>query len=188
MTKSEWMTKNGFDENGLTWCVFGDNTYSIKDELKALGCKYHPILQWHSPEPLDVPTGYGMFSLRLTDVAVWDEINQAFFFTEDGITAIDAKFASYNGTSLSQFVGKIGEHLIATTALLRSHQLYNCQYGLTNIYTFSIGDDILVWVTSTSPDISVGDVVSLSGTIVKHEVRKGTKTTRISRCKVCAIG
>ena len=35
----EWLQKNGFSADGQTLCVFGDDTYAIKDELKRMGCK-----------------------------------------------------------------------------------------------------------------------------------------------------
>lgn len=31
--------------DGLTWCVFGDDTYAIKEQLKELGCKFSPLLK-----------------------------------------------------------------------------------------------------------------------------------------------
>lgn len=45
MTKELWLEKNGFGADGLTWCVFGDDTYAIKEQLKELGCKFSPLLK-----------------------------------------------------------------------------------------------------------------------------------------------
>ena len=68
MTKAEWLEKNGFSADGLTYCIFGDDTYSIKEKLKQLGCRFSPLLKWHSPEPLDLPAGYGMISFTFDDI------------------------------------------------------------------------------------------------------------------------
>ena len=45
MTKAEYFEKNGFNEDGYTYCVVGEDTYSIKDHLKEMGGKYNPTLK-----------------------------------------------------------------------------------------------------------------------------------------------
>ena len=50
LTKEEWLELNGFDVNGLTFCVFGDDTYSIKNWLKEQGCKFYCGSDAHHPE------------------------------------------------------------------------------------------------------------------------------------------
>jgi hypothetical protein len=55
-------------------------------------------------------------------------------------------------------------------------------YGWTNIHTFQIGDDILVWFTAKDCSLEKGTVVDLTGTVKKHEEFRGVKTTQLSRC------
>ena len=43
ITKELWLEKNGFGADGLTWCIFGEDTYAIKEQLKELGCKFSPL-------------------------------------------------------------------------------------------------------------------------------------------------
>lgn len=58
MTKELWLEKNGFNtETEVTYVIWGDDTYAIKDWLKEQGCKFNPVLKWHAPEPIELPEG-----------------------------------------------------------------------------------------------------------------------------------
>lgn len=185
--KKEWFSRNGFEEDGLTWCVFGDDTYSIKEQLKEMGCKYSPILKWHSPTPIDLPVGYGMFSVSFDDIMEWDAQAKNAFYLETAKVFIEKKFAEAEGPSLSEYVGEIGERLRNITAIYVSHHGFSGMYGWTNIYNFKIGENVLVWFSAIAIDIEVGKTVDLTGTVVRHEEYKGVKTTRINRCKIVEI-
>ena len=187
MTQREWMDKNAFGEDNLTWCVFGDDTYAIKDWLKEHGCKYHPILKWHSPVPIDVPVGYGMFSVNFDDVCQWSVSAGTAYFTTEGENLIEKKSIEAAGPSLSEYVGSVGERLRNLTAHFKSARSFAGRYGQTNIYTFTIGEDVLVWFTTSTLDIEPGVTVDLTGTVKKHEMYKGIKTTQLSRCKIIEI-
>ena len=182
--KKEWLFRNGFGEDGLTWCVFGDNTYAIKEQLKELGCKYSPILKWHSPKPLNVPTGYGMFSISFDEIMKWDAILKNAFFTEEAKSIVDKRFAEAKGPSLSEYVGEIGQRLRNMTAIYKSCRGFDGKFGWTNIYTFEVNKNTLVWFTTSILDIDVGSTVDLTGTIVSYNEYAGIKQTRINRCKI----
>ena len=62
-TKSEWLSNNGFNVEGTTFCVIGANTFSIKEELKQLGYKFNPLLKWHSPLPTELPSGFRLIEV-----------------------------------------------------------------------------------------------------------------------------
>lgn len=182
MTRAEWYEKNGFNADGQTYVVWGDDTYAIKDWLKEQGCKFSPILKWHAAEPLDLPVGYGMFGVMFDDVAEWDEHYQNGYYTESAKGFIDRKIAELMGPSLSEFVGEVGERLRNYTAVFKSTRGFMGNYGWTNIHTFQIGDDILVWFTAKDCSLEKGTVVDLTGTVKKHEEFRGVKTTQLSRC------
>lgn len=190
MTKELWMEKNGFGADGLTWCIFGEDTYSIKEQLKELGCKFSPLLKWHSPQPLDLPVGYGMFSISFDEIGQWDIINEAVCYFEKSQELVERKFREAEGPSLSEYVGTPGERLRNVTAIYKSTRGFSGKFGWTNIHTFQIGENVLVWFTSVDLDFEKGQAVDLTGTIKKHEEFRGVKTTQLSRCKcvVKAIG
>lgn len=187
LTKAEWLERNGFGEDGLTWCVFGDDTFAIKDKLKEMGCKFSPTLMWHSAVPLDMPVGYGMISFAFDDIMEWNEEQNNAFFFENAKERIERKFREAAGPSLSEFVGEVGERLRNKTVVLKSMRGFAGKFGWTNIYTFADGDNELVWFTAKELEYKKGDVIDLTGTIVAHEEFRGVCTTKINRCIVKRI-
>ena len=182
--KKEWFSRNGFGEDGLTWCIFGDDIYSIKEQLKELGCKYSPILKWHAPSSIDLPIGYGMFSVSFDDIMEWDAKAKNAFYLETAKSFIERKFAEAEGPSLSEYVGEIGERLRNITAIYKSCRGFEGKFGWTNIYTFESEKNVLVWFTATSINAEIGSTIDLTGTVASHHEYEGVKQTRINRCKI----
>ena len=188
MTKELWLEKNGFSVDGLTWCVFDEDTYAIKQQLKELGCKFSPLLKWHSPKALDLPEGYGMFPISFDEIGQWDLINETVCYFEKSKELIERKFREAEGPSLSEYVGTPGERLRNITAIYKSSRGFSGKFGWTNIHTFQMGENVLVWFTSIDLDFEKGQAVDLTGTIKKHEEFRGVKTTQLSRCIIKTIG
>ena len=188
LTKEEWLEVNGFGADGRTFCVFGDDTYGIKDWLKEQGCKFNPILKWHSPEPLDIPVGYGMIGFDFDEILEWDEAEGTANYLEKAPELIDRRFREAEGPSFSEYVGQIGERLRHITAVYKSTRGFAGKYGWTNIHTFQVNDDVLVWFTACEVDLEKGSIVDLSATVKKHEEFRGVKTTQLSRCIVKEVG
>lgn len=187
MDKELWLEKNGFSADGFTYCIFGDDTYSIKEHLKELGCKFSPLLKWHSSQPLDLPAGYGVICFSFDEILQWDEAAQNAYFYESSKEKIEKRFKQAEGPSLSEYVGEVGERLRNLTAIFKSTRGFAGNYGWTNIHTFQVGENILVWFTAKDLELERGQVVDLTGTIVKHEEFRGIKTTKINRCIVKAV-
>lgn len=188
ITKKDWLTLHGFNENGETYCVFGDDTYAIKDWLKEKGCKFDPVFKWHSPEPLDMPIGYGMFGVSYNDFMQWEESNSSMLFYEDAKARIEKKFQEAQGPSSSQYYeGEVGERVYNITAVFKSHRGFMGKFGYTNIYTFNAGDAVLVWFTATEQDIEIGSPLLLTFTIKAFQEFRGVRTTQITRAKIKRI-
>lgn len=188
MTKELWLNKNGFSAEGLTWCVFGEDTYAIKEHLKELGCKFSPLLKWHSPKTLELPEGYGMFSLSFDEIGQWDSINEEVYYFEKAKELIERKFKEAEGPSLSEYIGTPGERLRNITAIYKSTRGFNGTYGWTNIHTFQVENDILVWMTAKELELEKGCSINLTGTIKSHKEYMGVKQTHLSRCIIKPIG
>ena len=182
MTKVEWLKQNGFDENGVTYCVFGDNTFAIKEELKELGCKFSPILKWHAGMPLDVPEGYGMIAINFNEVMQWSEEKEKAFFFDSAQSILDQRILDLEGPNLSEYVGVVGERLRNRLVILKSIRGCNTAYGYSNIYTFIEGENELVWFTAKELEFEKGDELDLTGTVKKHETYRGVRLTHLSRC------
>lgn len=183
MTKVEWMEKNGFSPEGLTYIVYGDNTYSIKNHLKELGYKFNSLLKWHAPEPIALNLeDFGTICVSFDEVAEWYEEEGCAYYKDGAKDLIDKKIALVQGPSLSEYVGEVGERLRNLTAIYKSSRGFVGKYGWTNIHTFQIGENILVWFTAKECQLERGEIVDLTGTVKKHEEFRGVKTTQLSRC------
>lgn len=187
LTKVEWLEKNGFNKDELTYCIYGEDTYSIKETLKEWGCKFSPLLKWHSPQPLNLPVGYGMFSISFDTIAAWDDTESTACYLEKSKEIIDRKFKEAEGPSLSEYIGTEGERLRGLTAIYKSTRGFSGNFGWTNIHTFQIGENILVWFTQKDLNFERGTTIDLTGTVKKHEEFRGVKTTQLSRCIIKEI-
>ena len=189
LTKEEWLELNGFDPVlGFTYCVYGDNTYAIKDWLKEQGCKFSPLLRWHSPVELDLPEGYGMIKFCFDELLQWSDAEGAGLFFEKAKEIVDRRFKEAEGPSLSEYVGQVGERLRHLSAIYKSSRGFSGMYGWTNIHTFQIGENILVWFTACEINLEKDTIVDLTATVKKHEEFRGVKTTQLSRCIIKEIG
>ena len=181
--REEWLTRNGWSLDGITYSVCGDDTYSIKDYLKEQGCKFDPTLKWHCAEPIELPEGFKLVQFNWSDLMAWQsDFDATAFFYEDAKAKIERAFRESEGPSLSEYVGEVGQRLRNITAIFKSTRGFSGKYGWTNIHTFQVGDNILVWFTASEIEFEAGQVVDLTGTIKGHEEFRGVKTTQLSRC------
>lgn len=177
------LAKWGYDiENPLIWLVGGGSTYEIKDQLKEMGCKFNPAFGWYSNHPIDVPTNYGMVSINFYDVYVWYPLSKRFELKDNAREIADAAKATLEPKSNSEYIGEIKERLRDLKVTLTAARSFDSFYGTSFIYTFTYGEDILVWITSSCKDIEIGEELLLTGTVKEHSEYKGTKQTKLSRC------
>lgn len=188
MTKEEWLAKNGFNADGQTFSVFGEDTYAIKDWLKEQGCVFSPVLKWHTAEKFELPEGFQWVEFQFDKLYDWnDELENAFFF-ESAATEVDSTFQRLLPPDTSKFYNaEVGTRLRNLTVVFKSVHFYMGNYGGTYIYTFTQKDFIFVWFTRTELKIQKGTVIDLTGTIKKFEEYHGKKTTVLSRCIVKLI-
>lgn len=186
--KREWMEKNGFDEDGLTWCVFGDDTFAIKDALKEMGCKFNPMLKWHGPKALELPDGFGMVPIAFDDILTWDMYSKTADYKEDAEEKIEKVLKQAAGPSTTEYYeGEVGDRVRNITAVFKSVRGFDSRFGWTNIYTFDSGNNCLVWFTTKTLDFEKGQTVDFTGTIKAFEEFRGVKTTQFTRCIIKAI-
>lgn len=188
MDKTTWLEKNGFNtDKELTFCVVGDNTYAIKDHLKAEGFKYSPLLGWHGGNQIEIPVGYTYVTFTFDEIYVWEEDNSIAAFKENVEYFVKKRIRSFLPKSNSEYVGEIGERLVDITAILKSKKGFYGAFGWTNLYSFESNENILVWFTQKELNIEEGQPVLLRGTVKKHEEYREVKTTTLTRCIVKVI-
>ena len=184
LTKTEWLTVNGFSEYGVTYLVLG-NSYPIKDELKEAGFKFSPLLRWHGPEANYVlPENCNYYELRYEDLFTWDEDSHTTFMKEGAREKIDLIFNPIVESN-SQFVGEIGERLRDIPMQVRNIGGFDSAYGYKWVYTFEDSDgNVYSWFTTSQQAVSVGMKCMVTGTIKAHVEYKSVFTTQLNRCVI----
>ena len=89
----------------------------------------------------------------------------------------------------SNWVGEVGERTTMELELLSIKWLDRYDYGNPMMCRFlANGTDVVVWFASNPPlelsEASVGDSITLKGTVKKHDEFRDTKQTVLTRCKV----
>lgn len=181
--QEELLAKWGYDvENPLIWLVGGGNTYDIKDELKEKGCKFNPAFGWYCSHEFDVPVGYGLVNINFYDVYTWFPLSKQFILNDNAKNIADAAKATLEPKSNSEYVGDVKERLRDIKVTLTAVRSFDGFYGTSFIYTFTYGENVLIWMTSSCKDIEVGEKLLLTGTVKEHSEYKGVKQTKLSRC------
>ena len=186
----EWMEREGFNAEGITYLVLG-NTYEIKDELKAKGAKFNNLLGWHIADaqgydtvPLNIEqVTHRLWNGRLdyqNDYPAMEELVQK--LKDDAEQALKAERGDY----VSEYVGTIGERRDFVCKMVghftyESHYSY---YGETNhIYKFEDENgDIVVWNTVSWVEEDKPEY-RFKATVKEHSEYKGEKQTVIARPK-----
>lgn len=174
-------------EHPQIWLVIGENTYAIKDTLKGLGCKYKPEFGWYCTHAVDVPADYNIVPVPFNEVCDWNPITKRISVKENAKEIADAAKAEAMPKSNSEFIGEIKQRLRDLHVMLTGCRTIETYYGISLVYTFKMGDNVLTWFCSgkgIDPDIEVGDVVLLTGTVKDHKIYNGIKQTYLNRCVV----
>ena len=182
-TKSEWLSNNGFNVEGTTFCVIGANTFSIKEELKQLGYKFNPLLKWHSPLPTELPSGFRLIEIPFDTYYSFNEELGIACPRNDAEEKLVEFFYRAEGRGLPEYYGAVGYRFYRKPAKFISKRNFEGYYGNSNVYTFTIDNANLVWITTkTINNADIGQTIHLTGTIKKQEKYKGEKVTYLTRC------
>lgn len=179
---------DGYDvECPQIFVVIGENTYAVKDELKELGCKYKPEFGWYCTHAVDVPVNYGMVGIPFDQVCEWNPVAKKIFVKDNAKEIADAAKNEAAPKSNSEYIGEIKQRLRDLHVMLAGCRTVESYYGISLVYTFKMGDNVLTWFCSgkgIDPEIEVGQMVLLTGTVKDHKIYNGTKQTYLTRCIV----
>lgn len=180
--KAKWLEKNGFDAEGVTYIITGDS-YSIKNELKAAGFKFDPVLLWHRASAEKYEDR--VIKVTIDEVIEFSAWGEGHYKTE-AKEIIEKKIAATQPQSSSNWVGEIGEkYTVLPATLIKKGEFLN-RFGHSNIFTFvDEHENIFIWFTTKNlDDIAINDKIELIGTIKSHNEYKNTKSTILTRCKI----
>lgn len=179
MNKKEWLKQNGFNNNEITYCIYG-NTYYHKDYLKEQECKYSPLLKWHTDKKIQIPKDCKIAEINFNKIYEWnEELKKPFQFEnaaaliQDALTEIPAY----------QFLGEVGQRKYDLVVKYKSSNNFISKFGqFTYIHTFETDVNKIIWFTTKDLKLQLNDEILLTGTIVQHQNYKGDNTTVMNRC------
>jgi hypothetical protein len=181
--RAAWLKANNFSEDGVTYIIVGE-TYSIKDQLKADGFLYHPILKWHRSNA----EGYEdkVIELKIEEVVKFSPIGSAFFI-DNAMDKVNKMIAGTQSNEESNWVGEIRDELPPTEITLIKKTNFSGAYGNTNVFSFKDKEgNIFTWFTTSNALIgkSIDDTFKIKGIIKNHTEYNNVKQTVLTRVKV----
>lgn len=172
------MEKAGFGNEDGIWVIYRvmGETFSIKDQLKELGCHFKPQVGWYSSHNLD-----GYECQRMTETDVLSEGPAVEWKDMDAIAPL---LKVPTNQKVSEFQGEVGQRLDITVTVKRIME-FESRWGRTYMILFEDENgNQYKWSTSTYVDFLENDVVTLRATVKAHEEYKNIKQTVLTRAKV----
>lgn len=180
-----WLEKNNFSTDGYTYIITGDS-YSIKDELKAGGWHFDPVIKWHKADP----AGYEdrVIKINVEDCfegSAWGD----YHYKIGSKDYIDNLIAATQPQVESNWIGEVGDKITDIKVQLVRKYIMDGKYGVTTLYGFQDENgNIINWWSSTFQEVELNDWVMITrATIKKLDEYKGTKQTVITRTKLGQI-
>jgi len=181
--RADWLEKNNFNADGYTYIYAGADSYSIKDELKAGGWRFDPVIKWHKADP----TGYEdrVIKINVEDCfegSAWGD----YHYKTGSKEYVDNLLAAVQPQVDSDWIGEVGDKITNIKVQLIRKYTMDGKYGVTTLYGFQDeSGNIINWWSSTFQEVELNDwVVITRATIKKLEVYKDVKQTILTRCKL----
>jgi hypothetical protein len=182
-TKSkEWLSKNGFNKNMVTYVYYLDNSYDVKDELKNAGFRFNKTLLWHCAE---IPESYEdkVIAINFADIASMSAWGEGMYKVE-ARAFVDTQIKEARPASRSSWIGEEGEKLSVIPVTLVSIRPFESRFGFSQVVKFLNGDNVITWFTATNIKYEIGDSLLLSGTVKQHSEYNDELQTVMTRCKL----
>lgn len=182
--KQEWCRNHGFSENGKVFVIGNEDTFSIKEQLKALGCKFNRTLGWYSDREISADIALVLVPFDFDELCVWTPESKNGSFKEEAEKIVKDKLKTLKAPSLSEYYGNVGERFRDIEVTYKSSKHFDSRYGTTYVHSFYCSNDEIVWMTQKSLDLNIGELILLTATIKNHEVYNDVKITKISRALI----
>ena len=179
-TYDERIKKIGFGKENDEYVIYRvmGETYSIKDQLKELGCKFKPQVGWYSDHELE-----GYATQRMTS----DMVLEKNFPLIEWKSMADCK-ACFNNPITGNWVGEVGERLQLKLHIDRviegsGFRFNDGPWGHTSSYLILMSDkDGNEYKWSTTCWYKEGEDVEFKATVKAHETYNDKKQTVLTRC------
>ena len=181
--KKEWLEKNGFNEDGITYIIKGES-YSIKDALKEAGFTFNPTLLWHKAI-IDEDYADRVVEVHAEDIVDFN-LQGIGYYKEGTLNKIKDLTAEAPVNPSLDWAAAPGETIKDVIVELTKKSTFDGRYGLTNVVTFVDNNNLkYTWFTTTTPSFMVGDKLKISSaTVKKNDIYHDEKITVITRAKL----
>ena len=161
------------EDEYVIYRVVGD-TYSIKDELKELGCRFKPSVGWYSNHELEDHETQRMTSKEVLEEGV-------FINWKDKAEVEPLWIENQHHDDPSEWQGNIGERIERELTIDR--QIEGVGYmGKTSYFYIMHDDEENVYTWSSACWYKEGDCIRFRATVKEHTEYKGIKQTKLTRC------
>lgn len=176
--QAEWKQSKGF-LNDRIHIVSLDNSYDLRDSIKAAGGRYNGETGWYFSEAHDEFQTVELTAEEALAEDAWGNLNWK--WRNDIREIVEARRPAPARTS--EYIGKEGDKLELEVTHKHTGS-YDTFYGTTYIHSFEDADgNILVWKTSAYGGFEK-DQLKIKGTVKEHSEYRGVKQTVLTRCRV----
>ena len=185
--RHEAIVKFGFGEDEKIYIVYGGDTFTIKDQLKAMGAHFKTLFKWYFSEPVELPEGYFLLPVSFDEVCEYLPASKFIEVNPKSESIIKEKIAAAREAiqPSNYYPAEIKEDIEVT---FTEYHSFESNYGTTFVYMFTLDSYTFVWMTSKLLlEIERGQKVLLTGTIKNFDMYDGIKTTYLTRCIVKEI-
>lgn len=186
--------KYGMDREGSIYPVLGE-TYSIKEELKALGAQFTGGLNWFFVDKTAAEKcGRPFCELAVKDITRVVDVDRYEFIYEDMLKAAVEQFQPKADPkvvepSTSEFIGTVGL-LLEVEVEVKKTFTFDGRYGESTMFVMEDSEgNVFVWTTTsrTSDDYPEETRWTITGTIKEHKLYNDVKQTILTRCRFAAL-
>ena len=184
--KTEWLKKNGYNKNEVTFIYFPKDSFEIKEELKENNFVFDKTLLWHCAT---IPEGFEdkVFEVAFKDIGEYCPTGEGSYYAETK-EKIAKMMRDHRPAPASKWLGEEKERLYGLEVKVTNIIRYSSYYGESSIVVFITKDgNICKWFTSVSLPFTIGDEIVIDGTIkelVNDKYEDNAEVTILTRCKV----
>jgi hypothetical protein len=152
---------------------------SIEDCAKA-----EKVREWTRTINADNDYLHNLKTVAQMEVLSWRHLGIGVSMVAAYDKAIGEAVERQRRAQTSKHFGEVGKRGTWVVTVSRIGSVES-QYGLTHIVGMltSEGNEA-TWFASRKPDVNVGDVVQVTGSVKKHDQYKGVSQTMLTRCKI----
>lgn len=182
--------KYAMDREGSIYPVLGE-TYSIKEELKALGAQYTGCLGWFFVDrEKAMKCGRPFCEIAVKAITRMVDVDRYDFIYEDEIKAMVAAFQPQPDPktfepSTSKFMGTVGQ-LLQDNMTVKKTFTFNGKFGKSTMFVMENEEgDVFVWTTTSRDETNypVDTKWTVVGQVKEHKIYEGVEQTILTRCK-----